>query len=189
MKHPGASICVDFIVEFSKAKTPQDEKRICKRFESLLFTHFENSSDLSVSKKFADVNLIVAFSLCQHIAEFTFEYLTEICESEPTLRLPCYIAYSTLDKVGCLIPKSVWQNVWEEFIRAPINSPALHLMSSTQPSRGYGQSALFADVIQALINCLGSDLCSATYKRRCLCCLRTYAGECSDEVSAGAAIR
>ena len=184
MKHPGASICVDFIVEYSKAKTTEDEKRICKRFENVLFSHFENPSEFSTSKKHADVNLIVALCLSQHIPEFTFEYIAEICDTEPTLKLPCYAAYATLDRAGCALPESIWQYVWSDFIRAPISSPALYLMSSSQPPRGYGRSPVFADVIRTLLTCLRSDLCSIASKRRSLCCLSAYASESSDELAA-----
>ena len=104
MKHPASNLCVDFIIEHSKAKTSEEGLKICKKYEDVLFTHFENPDRVKEKETRSDINLIVSMYLFGHCPEFTGDYLLSICDTYGNqLRNECYVALAILENLwGCV---------------------------------------------------------------------------------------
>lgn len=135
MKHPKSNICVDYIIEYSKAKSRAEEVKICKKYEDILFTHFENPDRLSEKDKRAGLNLCVAMSMFGRHPIFLGDYMLQLCEANAdTLKNECYVSLATMENLGVVFEEKVQLFVWSDFLSSVDKNPALQYMSQTKAS-------------------------------------------------------
>ena len=152
MKHPKSNLCVDYIIEYSKAKSPPEEDRICKKYEDILFTHFENPDRLSEKDKRAGLNLCVAMSMFGRHPIFLGDYILQLCEANAdTLKNECYMALATMENLGVLFEEKVQLFVWTDFLSAPDKLPALQYMSQTKANWAHAISDPASELLQSVL--------------------------------------
>jgi hypothetical protein len=194
-REPIPTRCVDFILEYSKAKNSVDEQKACKHHEDVLFSHLEGGfAEISRSEKIVDLNIIVAMSLFQFNLKFAEEIIVDICESEPSLLRYCYIAYATLDGLGIKLERKVVSFVWDHFLTSPVKAVDLQFMGSVTSLSAMSDIVTTGDSEQLLrvMNQLVKIIFTAklkpesasewvptvTDKRRALAALSTYCDRC-----------
>ena len=155
MKHPKSNLCVDYIIEYSKAKSRAEEEKICKRYEDIIFSHFENPDKLSEKEKRADLNLCVAMTMFGYHPIFLGDYALQLCESNgDTLKNECYITLATLENLGVVFDSTVQLYVWADFLAHPEQEPALNYLAQTKanwaPAVASAESAVLRDVLRQL---------------------------------------
>ena len=160
MKHPQSNLCVDYIIEHSKAKTWAEEEKICKRYEDILFCHFENPDRVSDKEKRSDLNLMVAMCLFGYHPIFVGDYALLICETAgDVLKNESYIAMAALENLGVVLEDKVKLYIWLDLLTSSCSSngndkePALSYM--TESKVGFLTGTLSAEVSIVLPRVLG----------------------------------
>lgn len=199
-REPCPSRCVDFILDYSKAKTSVDEQKACKRHEDVLFSHLEGGLvGLSRTEKIVDLNIIVSMALFQFHLKFAEEIIADICESDPSLLRHCFITYATLDGIGVKLERKVVSLVWDNFLTASAKGVALQFMGSITSLSGLDGivTSVEGDKLRRVMNMLVEVIFSnlpldsvsvsdwvptVIDKRRALAALSMYCDRCDPAV-------
>lgn len=132
MKHPKSNLCVDFIVEYSKTKSWSDQEKVCRRYEDVLFAHFEDPDGVTEKEKRSDLNLLVAMTMFGYHPIFLGDYALQICESNKELKNECYIALAAMENLGTVFDEKIQLFIWSDFLTAESEGPALNYMAQTK---------------------------------------------------------
>lgn len=178
MKHPKSNLCVDFIIEHSKAKSDAEGIRICKKYEDILFGHFENPDKLTDIEKKSDLNMMVAMCLFLHQPAFVSDYILQLCDDSAIIKHECYVTLATLENLGVAFEAKVHSHVWLDFLGAEDPAPALSYLAECKsfvpPEAALSSDNLLQGVLTRLIELMFKTDVSIKLKLKALKALNNF---------------
>lgn len=184
MKHPPSNLCVSFIIEYSKSKTISDEEKVCRKYEDILFSHFESPDRLSISDKRSDINMMVSMGLFHHHPAFVGEYMIQLSDSDSSIRNECYMALATLENLGVSFDSSITSGILIDFLESADKEPALNYLSLSKTKLDLSSDSLngtLKKVLNSIITYIFDESTSIKLKKRALKCLINFCSVLDDK--------